>query len=432
MGLKTSKPVRINRLDFPFVVNHYRWPSGLQLLHQPEHQAPLVSYQTWLKVGSSHEETGKTGIAHLFEHLMFKGTQKHPEGELDRLLEEVGGDVNAATWLDWTYYYTDLPSEHVERVVMLEADRLSQLHLTAEVLEAERQVVMNERRECVEDDPCESVSEILWSKLMGEGHPYAHTTIGLMEDIEQLSLEDCRAFYKRFYHPSQITLVVSGDITAEAIIDMIETHYGEELSISQPQHHISFPTPAPVEEEWIEEEMELHAPRIHLGFRTYAAHDHRSAALECLDELLFEGDSSRLYKRLIFDLEVASCVYSVMPQFSGEGVYEIVIELLPDSDAQAVVNEVTDELTRISQYGILDEELARVKLAKELYSYRSLQTVQQRAFCLGFWQSTCNDFQQSFSRLTSLQGVKNDHIIEVAKDLLKPEGRLALIGRPKR
>ena len=117
----------IEQLHQPFFVSHYRWPNGLNVLHQPDHGAPLVSFQTWVNVGSADEEKGKTGIAHFFEHLMFKATTNYKDGEFDRILESVGGEVNAATWLDWTYYYADLPSEHLEKVIALEADRLVNL-----------------------------------------------------------------------------------------------------------------------------------------------------------------------------------------------------------------------------------------------------------------------------------------------------------------
>ena len=160
----------VERYHTPLIVERYRWPNGLELIYQPDHGAPLLSYQTWVKVGSADEEVGSTGIAHFFEHLMFKGTERYPDGELDRLLEEVGGEVNAATWLDWTYYYVDLPSAYLERVVDVEADRLSNLRLTPEVFEAERSVVMNERRECVEDDPEGTLDELLWRHGLGDSN----------------------------------------------------------------------------------------------------------------------------------------------------------------------------------------------------------------------------------------------------------------------
>lgn len=429
--LSHTSATLVRQVEAPLKINHLRWPCGLELLHVPDHGAPVVSYQTWIKVGSGNEEPGHTGLAHLFEHLMFKGTELHPEGEFDRILEELGGEVNAATWLDWTYYYVDLPSAFIERVIELESDRISNLVLTAERLEAERQVVINERQECVDDDPCERLSERLWSELMGKGHPYAHSTIGLMSDIKSLSLTDCQRFYENHYHLGCVTLVVCGDVKLERLTRLIESRY-EGLNRASDRHMrgLDFPPISSQMGRSVVEELEIHAPRLHMGFKAYPANDPKSVALECLDELLFEGDSSRLYKKLIFDLEIASCVYSVMPQFRGESVYEVVVELLPGEDYERAASLILEELELIVQNGVQESEIERVKLAKELQSYRGLQTVQQRAFSLGFWQTTGDDYQQSYLRLNALQTVTISDVQAVAAELLKPNQRLSVIGMP--
>ena len=140
-------------------VERYRLHNGLVLLYLPEPRAPVFTYQTWFRVGASDERPGKTGLAHLFEHLMFKGTVQTPEGEYDRRIEEMGGRTNAATWLDWTFYHADLPAGNLGWLAALEADRLANLAVTPEAFESERKVVMNERRETVEDEPVALMSE---------------------------------------------------------------------------------------------------------------------------------------------------------------------------------------------------------------------------------------------------------------------------------
>lgn len=426
-----TKAQLIKSIEHPFPVYHYRWPNGLTLLYQPDHGAPIISYQTWVKVGSAHERQGKTGIAHFFEHLMFKETTNYSDGEFDRILEEVGGEVNAATWLDWTYYYADLPSEHLEKIVKLEADRLVNLALNTEVLEAERQVVMNERRECVEDDPSELMSEYLWYNLMGEGHPYAHSTIGWMSDISKLSLEDCQAFYQSYYSPNQIVLVVSGDADSNQLLSLIDRHYGEIPSSDPVKSLIYDSNHTPKKERGcLELKLELHAPRLHLGFRVPSITDSHSVALECLDELLFEGDSSRLYKKLVYDMEVASYVYSMLPQFRGEAVYEIGVELLPTIDPNLVIDEIMAELMKIANEGVTVAELQRVKLSKELNNYRCLQTVQQRAQSLGFWQITADDFTLNFSRLGQIDQVSSNEVKQIAQHMIQPELSFVVIGLP--
>lgn len=431
----------VEELQEPFVVSHYRWPNGLNLLHQPDHGAPLVSFQTWVNVGSADEEKGKTGIAHFFEHLMFKATTNYKDGEFDRILESVGGEVNAATWLDWTYYYADLPSKHLEKVIALEADRLVNLDLNVEVLESERQVVLNERRECVEDDPDEMMSESLWYHLLGPNHPYSHSTIGWMSDIENLSLEDCNQFYQNYYAPNQITLVVSGDVKSSELLPLIEAHYAQIPSqvikaraFSQSEDKVE-----PLELQDLEDEAEskvikldldLHLPRLHLGFKVSSVLEYDSVVLECLDELLFQGDSSRIYKTLIYDLELASHLYSSLPQFRGEAVYEIGIELRPGQSLDDVQSTVLNELQKIVDHGVERSELNRVKFTKELQNYRSLQTVQQRAESLGFWHSTAQDFKATFTRLQQIDSVTSQDLEAMAQKLLKPELRCVVIGQP--
>ncbi len=444
-SLNTGTAKLIEQIQEPFLVSHYRWPNGLNLLHQPDHGAPLLSFQTWVNVGSADEVKHKTGIAHFFEHLMFKATKNHAEGEFDRILESVGGEVNAATWLDWTYYYADLPSEHLEKVLALEADRLVNLDLNEEVLEAERQVVMNERRECVEDDPDECLSESLWYHLMGSDHPYGHSTIGWMEDIERLSLEDCREFYQSYYAPNQVTLVISGDVTSSKLLPLIEQYYaGLPSQITKPRvfsqsmraFNVSTESRLPNRSEQalkpkqINLDLDIHMPRVHIGFRVPSVLEEDSIILECLDELLFEGDSSRVYKALIYDLELASYVYSLLPQFRGEAVYEIGIDLKPEQSTDAVQQVLINELQTIAEHGVDEGELTRVKRAKELHNYRSLQTVQQRAQSLGFWQNVAGDFKHNFARLEKINRIKSEDIQSMAQKLLDPHIRCIVIGQP--
>ena len=419
----------ITKVDTPLLIEKYKFSNGLTLIYHPDHGAPLLSFQTWVPVGSAHEKKGKTGIAHLFEHLMFKATRSLSEGEFDRKIEAVGGQVNAATWLDWTYYYEDVPSAHFELVVKLEVDRLQHLLLNSEQLESERKVVMNERQECVEDDSGALLDELLWSMAFEETYPYAHPTIGWMSDIQGLSLEDCEAFYRTYYAPNQVILVVCGDVKREHLISTIELHYGSIPTIPPPPT-LQLPTPhlhGPIEQR---KSLTLYAPRLHLGFVVPTVLDPKIIALECLDELLFEGDSARLYRALVFEREWAVCVYSSVPQFKGVGLYEITVELLPNASPEATRALILDELRSISQDGLDSGELEKVKHQKELNTYRGLQTVQQRAQALGFWETTVGDFQELFERPRRLAKVTSSEVCEVAKLLLEPSRQYVLIGQP--
>src|SRR5262245_41242706 len=215
-------------------VAKHRLANGLTVLTLPDPIAPVVSYHTWYRVGSRHEQTGKTGLAHLFEHLMFNQTENLAAGEFDRLMESAGGDTNAATWVDWTYYRDNLPASKLELAVKLEADRMQHLTLTDAQVESEREVVANERRFAVDDTVDGFLSEELF-KLAFDKHPYHHPTIGWMRDIHAITTDDARSFYRTFYAPNNACLVVAGDLDIDAALHEIERRYGGIPSATIPE-----------------------------------------------------------------------------------------------------------------------------------------------------------------------------------------------------
>lgn len=412
----------------PIPVERYVLDNGLSILLNEDPSVELLSYQTWIAVGSASEALGKTGLAHLFEHLMFKATHQNQEGVFDRALEEAGGSANAATWLDWTYYYEDIPSPYLERVIALEADRLAGLLLNEEQLEAERKVVMNERRECVEDDPEALIDEKLWHLAFGS-HPYGHPTIGWMQDIEGLTLEDCQKFYRTYYAANQVTVVVSGCVDRSTFFRHMIQYYGS-LS-SQPKPALPAltlpPQTGPIYETL---EMTLHAPKVSIGLITYPVTDPKSLALECLDEILNQGDSSRLHRAFVLEREWATAVYSGIPTFKGQGLYELTLELSVDAPVDKAIELVFESLEALITDGFMPGELEKIKRQKELGAYRALQTLQQRAYALGFWEIVSGDYLLGLQRAARLDSITEEDILEIARELLDPSRRFVVIGQP--
>jgi zinc protease len=203
------------------LVRRWRWPSGLVLLTAIDRSAPVLSYQTWFRVGSKHEQPGRTGMAHLFEHLMFNQTTTLAAGDFDRLIEQTGGDSNAATWVDWTYYRDTVPARDLALCVRLEADRMHNLVLEDGPLEAEREVVANERLQRVDDDVDGFLDEELY-RLAFTRHPYRWPTIGWMEDIRGLKKPDVVRFYRTFYAPNNATVVVVGHFAQAELLALNE------------------------------------------------------------------------------------------------------------------------------------------------------------------------------------------------------------------
>src|SRR5688572_24852575 len=217
-GLTLEAESRIGRA---LHARRWRLDNGLGVIVVVDRTAPIVSYQTWYRVGSRHEEVGKTGLAHLFEHLMFAQTETLTPGEFDRVVERTGGESNAATWVDWTQYRLSLPAMDLPLAVRLESERMSRLVLTPETVEPERDVVTNERRERVEDDVDGWLDEQLMATAF-EVHPYRWPTIGWMADIRSVGLDDIRAFYRTWYAPNNATLVVVGDVDEPALLQLVK------------------------------------------------------------------------------------------------------------------------------------------------------------------------------------------------------------------
>src|ERR1700722_5751271 len=207
-------------------VLRYRLGNGLTLLFLEDASAPVVSYFTWYCVGSRHERPGKTGLAHLFEHLMFNETATLKAGEFDRMLEENGAESNAATWVDWTYYYESLPADRFALAVKLESERMSRLVLRDPQVASEKEVVANERRFRVDDDVEGAASELLYKTAFTK-HPYHWPTIGWMPDILGFTPEDCERFYRTYYAPNNAFLVVVGDVRELDVLREVRDAYGK-------------------------------------------------------------------------------------------------------------------------------------------------------------------------------------------------------------
>lgn len=409
-------------------VERYRLPNGLVLLFLPEPRAPVFSYQTWFRVGASDEHLGKGGIAHLFEHLMFKGTERTPEGEYDRRIEALGGRTNAATWLDWTFYYADLPAGHLEQIVALEADRLEGLAVTPAAFESEHKVVMNERRETVEDEPAALMSETLWA--MGfEVHPYGRPTIGFMPDIEGLTLTDCQAFRRTWYAPDNAVVVVAGDVSREALLTAVATHYGHLTpgGAVRTTHATEPVRTAPASQAL---DLPLTCERLAMAWHAPAVTDPDHAVLEVLNEALFEGDSGRLQRALVTEGELASSHSAFVPGFRWPGLYEVAVELRPGHTAEEAEEVVLQHFAEVVAEGISEAELEKAKNRLETSFWRTQQTVQQRAWSLGHWEVTAGDFRQAFRVADRIAAVTREDVVRVARERLLPERRVVVYGRP--
>ena len=400
----------------------------MRLLVLEHHLAPVAAFQTWFAVGSGDERPGKTGMAHLFEHLMFKETKTLPAGEFDRVLEANGVSTNAATWLDWTYYREDLPASKLELVMRLEADRMQNMILNTEQVLREKEVVMNERRLRVDNDPDGKAYEVLYDLHFGS-HPYGHPTIGWMEDIQAISLEDCVDFYRLHYAPNNATLVLAGDVSAPEAARMAARFYSAIPAQTPVPRAIAFPPDHPEEVVRILE-LPVSSPRISLLYTAPPLSEDSGVALRVLCEILCNSESARVRKMLVEDMELATDLGAWYSGFGMTGAFEVQLNLVPGTDwkkAFAVLDESIE--------GILNTQCAQREVEKgrnrlEMAFLRSNLTVGGRARNLGHYQTTAHDFAAYYRLLDRARQVTPAMIRDVARKWLMRGARTVVVSLP--
>ncbi len=419
----TGRQIRAERQPWGpnLVLERFVMANGLIVLALVDHQAPVVCYQTWFKVGSRHERKGKSGIAHLFEHLMFNETENLPYGEFDRQLEAAGADSNASTYLDWTYYVVQLPAEALELVMRLEADRMQNLVLRDEQVASEREVVANERRQSVDDDVDGAVSELLYAKAFAE-HGYGRPTIGLMNDIEGLSTEDCRVFYRTYYAPNNATVVAVGDIDVEQMKRLAAKYYGSLDRSEIPVEHV-YPEPPQSAERTMAVTKASATNKVVIGYRACSFGDFDHPALVLLNEILFGGRSSRVHRSLVQRQELATSVRGGVGTFRDPALYELWLTGRGQTQPQELIAALDELLTAVVDAPVSEEELDRAKARIELAALQSLETVCGKAGQIGFYETVLGDPGSLFNKLDAYRRAERSDLLRVARRYLRRSGR---------
>jgi zinc protease len=413
-------------------VQRYQLGNGLTVLVLVDRSAPVASYFTWYKVGSRHEKPGKTGLAHFFEHLMFNETEGLKAGEFDRTLEENGAESNAGTWLDWTYYSESLPADRITLAVKLEAERMARLVLRDKQVASEREVVMNERRYRVDDDVEGAANELLY-KTAFTVHPYHWPTIGWMQDIERYTPSDCEAFYRTYYAPNNATVVVVGDVDEPTLLGAIRDAYGPLPSSTIPVEALVVEPPQTSPRE-LEVKKPTATEKLLLAFRGPSLGDADHAPLTLLNEVLFGGRASRLYRALVIETEIASEVRGWVSAFAQPGLYETYVTAREGKTTRDLETVLARELTRAREALVTDDELARAKARLELSLLQSLETMSGKAEQIGFNETVLGDPSAGFTRLDAyrnataadLQRVAQRYLVDASRTIIRvlpePEG----------
>ena len=411
------------------VARRYRLANGLGLITAIDRRAPIVALQTWYRVGSRHERPGATGMAHLFEHLMFGQTESLPPGDFDRLVERTGGESNAATWVDWTYYRLSLPSRDLPLGIRLEAERMQHLVLEPTPVEAERDVVTNERRERVEDD----VDGWLDEQLMAQAftvHPYRWPTIGWMEDIRALALPEIRAFYRTWYAPNNATIVCVGDFDEPALLDLVASSYGAIPSATLPEVS-RIVEPEQTRERVIRAPKPIATDRLLVGYKAPGQDAADWATLETVATILAGCPSARLYRKLVIEREVASSVDAQLTPFRDPSLLRLAITAARGHTADELLAIVDEELARLAEHPPARAEVEKAKAIAETDFWTSLVDVDGKAEALGHYETALGDFRKVTTIAERLANVTVEDVARVIRTYLASERRTIVIAEPE-
>ena len=350
--------------------------NGLDVIVHEEHACPVVAVNLWYHVGSKNEHPGRTGFAHLFEHLMFEGSEHHDAGYF-RPLEEAGGALNGSTNADRTNYWATVPREAVERALWLESDRMGYLlpALSADKLATQRGVVLNERRQNYENRPYGLAMMALAAAHFPSPHPYHWPTIGMPADLHAVKLDDVREFFAAYYHPGNASLAIAGDIETDEALALAARHFAE-IPSGPPPPRVAVPADPPVSSPrslYLEDRVEL--SRIYLTWRTPAMFEAGDAELDLLAELLASGLASRLHRALVHDRQLAVDVGAWQDSREMAGLFGISATVAPSARPVDVEAVVTDEVARLADEGPGADELSRVLRCAESAMAGLLQRV---------------------------------------------------------
>ncbi len=391
-------------------------PNGLRILMLEDHAATVINLQMWYHVGSRDEKPGHTGFAHLFEHLMFKGSAHVPAEEHSRYIEAMGGQDNAYTQDDVTVFWETFPSNYLERVLWLEADRLGSLNVDQANFESEREVVKEERRDRVENVPYGRVIEDLYAAAFTV-HPYHHTTIGSMEDLDKATLPDVQAFFHTYYRPDNATMVIVGDFTADQAVAWAQKYFGGIPKPTQPVPRNATPEPAQTAERRLTQSYpNSPLPAVVIGYKVTAAFAPDSYPLELASNILSVGDSSRLYKKLVYDDQIAVQVFGAGNFTEDPNLFFAVAVMNQGKTAADGEKEIHDVLEAMRNTPVTQSELEKAR-NEEISSFiLGRETVQEKADALGRYAVIGKNVNLMNTDLSNYLKVTAADIQRVARD----------------
>ena len=407
----------------------YKLDNGLRVILSEDHSVPIVAVNVWYHVGSGYEEVGRSGFAHLFEHMMFEGSENVGKTEHMKYVSTAGGSMNGSTTQDRTNYFETLPANRLNLGLWLEADRMRSLAITEENFENQRETVKEERRQRVDNQPY-GEAFLVSDTLDYDWPPYSHTVIGKMVDLDAAKVSDVQAFFDKYYKPSNAVLVIVGDIDQKKTMEMVKEYFGD-IPGSDPIPKLSGKERTNKgERREVVDSPKANVPAIFLGYITPPHLDADTPALELLNSVLVDGESSRMHKRLVKDEEAAFGVFGFNDSRMGPSLFRLIAASNAGVDIGVVEELMQEEIVKVQTDGITPEELEKVKIQWKTNFITGRQTCMQKAEALQHYAYFHDDLSEINTDIDRYMAVTVEDIQRVANEYLQVDNRAVVIAAP--
>lgn len=420
----------VPHVTLPNEVSHLE--NGLEVILHEDHRTPIATVNLWYHVGSKDEAPGKNGFAHLFEHVMFQGSKHVPEDTYFRYLERAGAtDINGTTHLDRTNYYETVPANRLELALWLESDRMGFLlnHVDQQTFAVQRDVVKNERRQNYESAPYGMVQTFVQAAMYPADHPYHDATIGKPEDLDRATLDDVRAFFRAWYVPNNATLVVAGDIDRAKTMELVEKYFGPIAKGHVPVRRRARDV-ALTNETRLDVKAGVELGRVVVAWPTPAFFAPGDGELDLVARVLSSGKTSRLYKRLVYDLQIAQDVTAVQSSSQLGSMFEIVATAKPGHSGDELLKAIDAELANLRANGVQESELQRARTITVSERIFEVETDGARANLLNMYNQYVRVPDYLGRDLARYEGATTTAIRDAARTYLPVDKRVVAIVTP--
>lgn len=416
----------------PIEYRHRTLPNGLQVFSSVDKTTPNVTVQVWYGVGSKDDPLGRSGFAHLFEHMMFKATRDMPSETIDRMTEDVGGFNNASTYDDFTNYYEVVPANHLQRLLWVEAQRLGSLVVDEAVFKSERDVVKEELRQSVLSQPYGRLFYLYMPQASYQVHPYKRPGIGSIEELDAATIDDVRAFHAAYYRPDNAALIVVGNFDEKELDAWVDKYFGPLKRPAEPIKRVTAVEPPRTKPGVFKGYgPNVPLPAVLMTWHAPAASHPDAAALAVLDAILSSGKSSRLYDSLVYRQQVATEVLSDASLTEQPGLVMLGAILAGGKTIEEGEKALLAEVARLREAPPTTAELTEAKNELVAGRLRQRETIDGRAFALGYALRTAGDAELANRELAKLQAVTAEDVQRVARQYLTDSGRMTILYQPE-